>query len=58
MGGEKRNPNKMLVGKPKEKMQLGRPICRWEDNKMDVGLDGVVWTGLTWLRTGTSGVLS
>ena len=39
------------------KEPLGRPKCRWEDNikmifrKWDVGL----WTGSSWLRTGTDG---
>jgi hypothetical protein len=28
--GKKRNMYRLLVGKPKGKMQLGRPICRWE----------------------------
>jgi hypothetical protein len=38
---------------------LGRPRRRWVDNiKMDFGeIDGVVWTGLIWLRIGTSGGL-
>jgi hypothetical protein len=39
---------------------VGRPRCRWEDNiKMDlreIGW-GVVWTGLIWLRIGSSGGL-
>jgi hypothetical protein len=37
---------------------LGRQRRRWVDNiKMDlreIGWDGVVWTGLIWLRIGTS----
>jgi hypothetical protein len=48
------------VGK-KEKMPLGRPRRRWEDNiKMDlseIGWGGVVWTGLIWFRIGTGGGL-
>ena len=27
---------KVLVGKPEGKRPLGRPRCRWEDNKMDL----------------------
>jgi hypothetical protein len=42
--GEKRNACKLLVGKPEGKRPLGRPRRRW---------DGVMWTGLVWLRIGT-----
>jgi hypothetical protein len=54
--GEKRNAYRIAVGKPAKKRPLGRPRRRWVDNiKMDVReIDGVVWTGLIWLRTGTS----
>jgi hypothetical protein len=39
-------------------MALGRPRHRWQDSiKMDLREDGVVQTGLTWLRIGTSGEL-
>jgi hypothetical protein len=56
--GEKRNAYRILVGKPEGKRPLGRPRCRWVDNiKMDLRDDVVVWTGLIWLRIGTSGVL-
>jgi len=38
----------VLVGKPKEKRQLGRPRRRWEDNiKMD--LPEVTCEGLDWI---------
>jgi hypothetical protein len=46
------------VGKSEGKRPLGRPRCRWEDNiRMDLREreNGVVWTGLIWLRIGTSG---
>jgi hypothetical protein len=50
-----------LVGKSDGKRPLGRPRRRWVDNiKMDlreIGWDGMVWTGLIWLRIGTSGGL-
>jgi hypothetical protein len=56
--GEKRNAYTILVGKPEGKIPLGRPRRRWEDNiKMELREreDGVAWTGLIWLRIGTSG---
>jgi len=41
---------RVLVGKPEGKRPLGRPRRGWEDNiKKDVW----VWTGSSWLRTGT-----
>jgi microsomal dipeptidase-like Zn-dependent dipeptidase len=39
------------VGKPEGKSPLG-PRCRWVDN---IKMDGVVWTGLIWLRKGAVG---
>jgi hypothetical protein len=55
--GKKRNPYRILVEKPEGKRPLGRQIRRWVDNiKMDlIDIDGVVWTGLTWLRIGDTG---
>jgi hypothetical protein len=53
---EKRNAYRIFVGKPKRKKPLGRP-------RRCVGIilmrileswDDVVWTGLIWLRLGTS----
>jgi hypothetical protein len=42
-------------GKARKKEPLGRPRRRWEDNnKMDFR-DGVIWIGLIWFWTGTSG---
>jgi hypothetical protein len=36
--GEKRNPYRLLVGKPEGKRPLGRLRCRWVDNiTMDLG---------------------
>jgi hypothetical protein len=48
--GEKRNVYRLLVGKPEEKRQLGRPRHIWVDNiKMDLGerlgLCGLDWSG-------------
>jgi hypothetical protein len=43
--GVKRNAYRVLVRKPERKRPLGRPRRRLED--------GVVWTGLIWLRIGT-----
>jgi hypothetical protein len=48
--GEKRNAYRILVGKPKGKIPLGRPRCRWVDNiKIDhraIGWDGMDWINL------------
>jgi hypothetical protein len=59
MNGEKRNAYKLLLGKPEGKRPLGRPRRMWVDNiRMDFKRwDGVMWTGLVWLRTGTGGEL-
>jgi hypothetical protein len=35
------------VGNPEEKRVLGRPKCRWEDNKMTLKEMG--WGGLDWI---------
>jgi hypothetical protein len=59
--GEKRNAYRILVGKPEGKRPLGRPRRRWIDNikihLREIGWDGMVWTGSTTLRIGTSGGL-
>jgi hypothetical protein len=57
--GEERNAYRILVGRPEGKRPLERPRCRWEDNiKVDLREIGwVLWTGLMWLRIGTSGGL-
>jgi hypothetical protein len=55
--GEKRNANRLLVGKPEGKRLLGRPRHRWLDLE-GVGWGGVMWNGLVWLRIGTGGELS
>jgi hypothetical protein len=45
MNGAEWNLCRMLVGKPEENRQLGRPRCRWVDSiKMD--LRGMRWYGL------------
>jgi hypothetical protein len=56
--GAKRTAYRILVGKPEGKGPLGRPrhdriILKWISERQD----GVVWTGLIWLRIGTSGEL-
>jgi hypothetical protein len=58
--GEKRNAYRLLVGKPEGKTPLGRERHRWVDNiKMDlVEIRQCGWTGLVWIRIGTSGELS
>jgi hypothetical protein len=59
--GEKRITYSLLCGKEEGKRQLGKLRCRWVDSiKIDlveIGWDGVDWTGLIWLRIGTSGEL-
>jgi hypothetical protein len=46
--GEKRNADRILVGKPEGKRPLGRPRCRWEDNiKMDFREIG--WGSMDWI---------
>jgi hypothetical protein len=55
--GEKRNAYRLLVGKPEGKRPLGRPRRRWVDNIRMERWDGVMWTGLVWLRIGTGGEL-
>jgi hypothetical protein len=57
--GEKRNVYRLLVGKPEGKRPLGRPRCRSINSiKMDLSeIDGVLWTGLVWLRIDTGGEL-
>jgi hypothetical protein len=56
---ERRNAFQLLVRKPEGKRPLGRPRRRWVDNiKMILERwDGVMWTGLVWLRIGTGGEL-
>jgi hypothetical protein len=57
--GEKRNAYRVLVGKPEENRPLGRPrrngwiILKWILERQN----GVVWTGLIWLKIETSGGL-
>jgi hypothetical protein len=57
--GEKKNAYRLLVGKLEGKRPLGRPRRRWVDNirMVLVRWDGVMWTGLVWLRKGTGGEL-
>jgi hypothetical protein len=57
--GEKRNAYRFMVGKPEGIRPLGRPRRRLVDNiwmdLVEVEWDGVMWTGLDWLRIGTGG---
>jgi hypothetical protein len=57
--GERRVAYRALVEKPEGKIPLGRPRLTWKDNiKMDLLKNRMVaWTGLIWLRIGTSGGL-
>jgi hypothetical protein len=57
---EKRNAYRLLVEKPEGKRPLGIRRRRWVDNiRMDLKerWDGMMWTGLVWLRIGTGGEL-
>jgi hypothetical protein len=50
MGGEKRNPCRLLVGKPEGKRSLRRPRRRWVDiirmDLVEVGWGDMDWIGL------------
>jgi hypothetical protein len=50
------NAYRLVVRKPEEKRQLGRPRRRRVDNiKLNLGEMGwVVWTALIWFRIGTN----
>jgi hypothetical protein len=55
--GKRRGAYRFLVGKPEGKRPLRRPRLRWEDNmRMDLKEIGRerMWTGLIWIRIGTS----
>jgi hypothetical protein len=54
-----RNAYRIFMGKPDGKRPLGKPRGNWVDNiKMDVReIEWDVWTGLIFLRKGTSGWL-
>jgi hypothetical protein len=55
---EKRGAYRILVGRSDRRRPRGRPMGRWEDNiKMDLQKVYGAWTGLSWLRIGTSGGL-
>jgi hypothetical protein len=46
---EKRNANRILIGKPEGKRPLGKLRRRWEDNiKIDFG--EVRWGGMDWIH--------
>jgi hypothetical protein len=46
--GEKRNPCRMLVGKPEGKRPLGRPRRRWVYN-INIDLREIGWDGVDWI---------
>jgi hypothetical protein len=54
--GVRRNTCRILVGKPEGKKSLGRQKRRWVGNRKWIveRQDRGVWTGLIWLRIGTS----
>jgi hypothetical protein len=56
--GLRRDACRILVGKSEGKRPLGRPGRRWENNIKWISRSGMgAWTGLIWLRIGTSGGL-
>jgi hypothetical protein len=47
--GDKRNPYRILVGKPEGRRPLGRPRHGWEDNiRMD--LREIAWGDVEWIH--------
>jgi hypothetical protein len=46
--GERRVANRVLVGKPKGKMPVGRPRHRWEDS-VKIDLQEVGWGSMDWI---------
>jgi hypothetical protein len=48
---------RVLVGKPEGKRPLGKSRHRWQDNIKPTleEENGMLWTGLIWLRIGNSG---
>jgi hypothetical protein len=54
----KSNAYRIFVGRPEGKRRLGRLRRWWVDNiKIDLRQDGMVCTGLIWLKVGTIGGL-
>jgi hypothetical protein len=57
--GPKRHACRILRGKPDGKKPLGKPSHGWVDN-VEMDLEEILWggwSGLIWLRIGTSGLL-
>jgi hypothetical protein len=56
---EKRNLYGLFVGKPEGKRPLGRTRCRWVEmlKWLFERQDGMMWTGLVWLRIDIIGEL-
>jgi hypothetical protein len=43
---EKRNSQRMLVGKPEGRRLPGNPGCRWDN--IEIKLDGIGWKNVNW----------
>jgi hypothetical protein len=58
--GEERKLYRFLIGKPEGSKPLEKSKRRWEDGiRMDLReIVWGVWSGFTWFRLGTGGVLS
>jgi hypothetical protein len=54
---EGKNVYRILVGKPEGKRPLERPRGGWEDGTLGRLAGRGVWSGFTWLRTGSVGGL-
>jgi hypothetical protein len=46
--GEKRNAYRLLVRKPEDKGQLGRPTRRWADS-IQIYLKEIEWNDMYWI---------
>ena len=45
---ENRNAHRIFIVKPEERIQLGKPKRRWEEN-LKTGFEAVMWEGVDWI---------
>ena len=48
-GGERKNAQKVLMGKTEGKSSLGRTKYKWENN-VQMCLKGIGWEGVDWIN--------
>jgi hypothetical protein len=48
MVGERRDRDRVLVGRPERKRQRGKPMSRWEGNII-VGIQELEYGGVNWI---------